>query len=115
MPSPIRESLYSPSRESMLSPGLSPRNASVPASPAMQSSAAAVRDMSRLSVTGDSMDIEDGPLGQADSPTAVRMGRQRSGALFTEKKRFHLGYLDDCDKCRARVPGHHSHFLPVDS
>jgi hypothetical protein len=44
------------------------------------------------------------------TPTA-RKGRARSGA-FTGKGRFSMGYRDDCDKCRARIPGHYSHFLP---
>lgn len=38
-------------------------------------------------------------------------GRKRSGALSTKGK-FSMGYRDDCEKCRMRVPGHYAHFLP---
>ncbi|KAF2115835.1 hypothetical protein BDV96DRAFT_574611 [Lophiotrema nucula] len=76
--------------------------------------------LSRLSVTShsnpsDQMDMEDGqtsdstpPPGLATTPTR---GRKRSGA-FTGKGRFSMGYRDDCEKCRSRIPGHYSHFLP---
>ncbi|KAF2865995.1 hypothetical protein BDV95DRAFT_612230 [Massariosphaeria phaeospora] len=75
--------------------------------------------LSRLSVTShtpsDHMDVGFGcadetpasPLNVPPTPT----GRKRSGA-FTGKGRFSMGYRDDCDKCRQRVPGHYSHFLP---
>ncbi|KAJ4324737.1 hypothetical protein N0V94_001135 [Neodidymelliopsis sp. IMI 364377] len=39
-------------------------------------------------------------------------GRKRSGALTGAPGRFSMGYRDDCEKCRQRVPGHYSHFLP---
>ena len=41
----------------------------------------------------------------------ARKGRARSGA-FTGKGRFSMGFREDCEKCRARIPGHYSHFLP---
>jgi len=41
-----------------------------------------------------------------------RKGRARSGAM-TEKRRLHIGFLNDCEKCQARVPGHYSHLLPA--
>ena len=65
--------------------------------------------LSRLSVTtnyaSDRMDTEMPP----PSATPTR-GRKRSGAL-TGMGRFSMGYRDDCEKCRLRVPGHYSHFL----
>jgi hypothetical protein len=66
--------------------------------------------LSRLSVGGvEEMDMED----VVRSPTMhAKTGRARSGAI-TDKRKFSMGYRDDCDKCRARVPGHFSHFLPA--
>ncbi|USP73679.1 uncharacterized protein yc1106_00953 [Curvularia clavata] len=68
--------------------------------------------LSRLSVspatTAEAMDTEIRPT--AASPNTPR-GRKRSGAL-TGMGRFSMGYRDDCEKCRQRVPGHYSHFLP---
>ncbi|KAL1610289.1 hypothetical protein SLS60_001955 [Paraconiothyrium brasiliense] len=65
--------------------------------------------LSRLSVatnySSDRMDMEMPP----PSATPTR-GRKRSGAL-TGIGRFSMGYRDDCEKCRLRVPGHYSHFL----
>lgn len=64
--------------------------------------------LSRLSVTtnhtSDRMDTEMPP------PLTTPKGRKRSGAL-TSMGRFSMGYRDDCEKCRMRVPGHYSHFL----
>jgi hypothetical protein len=68
--------------------------------------------LSRLSFshvnTADQMDTES-PANLALPPTP--RGRKRSGAL-TGMGRFSMGYRDDCEKCRQRVPGHYSHFLP---
>lgn len=64
--------------------------------------------LSRLSVTNDRMDAEMAPPVVPPTPTR---GRKRSGAL-TGIGRFSMGYRDDCEKCRLRVPGHYSHFLP---
>jgi hypothetical protein len=58
--------------------------------------------LSRLSFNGEDMEM--------DIP---RTGRARSGAITAEKKKFVVGYRDDCDKCRAKVPGHWAHFLPI--
>jgi len=46
-------------------------------------------------------------------PATPRRGRARSGAMTagTTGKRFVMGYRDDCEKCRARVPGHFSHII----
>ncbi|KAF1948017.1 hypothetical protein EJ02DRAFT_429758 [Clathrospora elynae] len=69
--------------------------------------------LSRLSFshtsTADQMDTEES-LTTLDLPPTPR-GRKRSGAL-TGMGRFSMGYRDECDKCRQRVPGHYSHFLP---
>jgi hypothetical protein len=46
------------------------------------------------------------------SPTTPRTGRARSGAI-TERRRFFMGYREDCEKCRMKVPNHFAHFLPV--
>ena len=78
--------------------------------------------LSRLSMTSsyhhlEHMDMESGahdgdsempPPGVVTTPTR---GRKRSGAL-SGKSRFSMGYRDDCEKCRQRVPGHYAHFLP---
>jgi hypothetical protein len=71
--------------------------------------------LSRLSVDEqmelESMHGDDSsltpPPGVVTTPTT---GRKRSGAL-SGRGRFIMGYRDDCDKCRQRVPGHYSHFL----
>ncbi|KAH6616823.1 hypothetical protein C7974DRAFT_52949 [Boeremia exigua] len=67
--------------------------------------------LSRLSfshATADEMDTESAPLALPPTPR----GRKRSGALTGTPGRFSMGYRDDCEKCRQRVPGHYSHFLP---
>lgn len=75
--------------------------------------------LSRLSVTSNAerMDVEEhdsdgqsglAPPGVVTTPTR---GRKRSGAL-SGRGRFTMGYRDDCEKCRQRIPGHYSHFLP---
>jgi hypothetical protein len=65
--------------------------------------------LSRLCVSGEeNMDMDDNPLSPPPEPFA---GRRRSGAI-TDKRRFAIGYREDCEKCRQRVPGHFSHFLP---
>lgn len=66
--------------------------------------------LARLSVSqADRMDMEQPPT--ALGPPPIPRGRKRSGA-FTGMGRFSMGYRDDCEKCRQRVPGHYSHFLP---
>jgi len=42
-----------------------------------------------------------------------RKGRARSGAMTSPNKRFFMGYVPDCDKCRLKVPGHSVHILPA--
>jgi len=75
--------------------------------------------LSRLSVShanaADDMDMEleeesfaGGPLAAPPTPR----GRKRSGALTGSTGRFSMGYREDCAKCRQKVPGHYSHFLP---
>lgn len=46
----------------------------------------------------------------------VRKQRARSGAFTSPRdsdtsKKFSMGYREDCEKCRNRVPGHMNHFL----
>ncbi|KAF2473036.1 uncharacterized protein BDR25DRAFT_282220 [Lindgomyces ingoldianus] len=78
--------------------------------------------LSRLTVTShnppsEHMDVEGNTAhGGKDGPppgvvTTPSRGRKRSGA-FTGKGRFSMGYREDCEKCKAKVPGHYSHFLP---
>jgi hypothetical protein len=68
--------------------------------------------LSRLSFSqanpADDMDTETAATTLALPPTP--RGRKRSGAL-TGMGRFSMGYREDCEKCRQRVPGHYSHFL----
>ncbi|KAJ4376458.1 hypothetical protein N0V83_001742 [Neocucurbitaria cava] len=56
-------------------------------------------------------DSADSAAALALLPPPTPRGRKRSGAL-TGMGRFSMGYRDDCEKCRLRVPGHYSHFLP---
>jgi len=53
--------------------------------------------------------------GATDSESVVvRKQRQRSGAFISTPeaaRKFSMGYRDDCEKCRNRVPGHMNHFL----
>ena len=68
--------------------------------------------LSRLSFShanADEMEMESTAPAMEVPPTP--RGRKRSGAL-TGTPRFSMGYRDDCEKCRQRVPGHYSHFLP---
>ncbi|KAF1351635.1 hypothetical protein EJ07DRAFT_183798 [Lizonia empirigonia] len=68
--------------------------------------------LSRLSFShanADEMEMESATPALVLPPTP--RGRKRSGAL-TGTPRFSMGYRDDCEKCRQRVPGHYSHFLP---
>jgi hypothetical protein len=69
--------------------------------------------LSRLSFSHtnayDSMDTElTAPT--MDLPPTPRT-RKRSGALTGAPGRFSMGYREDCEKCRQKVPGHYSHFL----
>ena len=64
--------------------------------------------LSRLSVSHDYMDTEES---SNLVPPITPRTRKRSGAL-TGMGKFSMGYREDCEKCRQRVPGHYSHFLP---
>lgn len=67
--------------------------------------------LSRLSFSQSNTDAMDTvPTVTLGMPPTPR-GRKRSGAL-TGMGRFSMGYRDDCEKCRQKVPGHYSHFLP---
>lgn len=68
--------------------------------------------LSRLSFSQANVDemeteISTTPLTVPPTPR----GRKRSGAM-TGMPRISMGYREDCEKCRQRVPGHYSHFLP---
>ncbi|KAF1933059.1 uncharacterized protein M421DRAFT_1621 [Didymella exigua CBS 183.55] len=70
--------------------------------------------LSRLSVSREKP--EDMDMDKESAATSLTLpltprGRKRSGAL-TGTPRFSMGYRDDCEKCKQRVPGHYSHFLP---
>jgi hypothetical protein len=65
--------------------------------------------LSRLSVTEESMDME----GIEIVLPPLRKGRSRSGAITIEKRRFSMGFRDDCEKCQMKLPGHYAHFLPI--
>ncbi|KAL1301780.1 hypothetical protein AAFC00_005976 [Neodothiora populina] len=77
--------------------------------------------LSLLTVTDVDMDMELPPLvapPATPTPSAeamtVRKQRQRSGAFTSPRepsKKLIMGYRDDCEKCRNRVPGHMNHFL----
>lgn len=78
---------------------------------------AAGSQLSLLTVTDIDMDME--PLDAPEppdppEPVTVRKQRQRSGAFTSPReptKKLTMGYRDDCEKCRNRVPGHMNHFL----
>jgi hypothetical protein len=75
--------------------------------------------LSRLSFTGeDTMELDASAPSDPVPDTPTRTGRARSGAISAistglEKKKFVVGYREDCEKCRARMPGHWAHFLPI--
>lgn len=78
---------------------------------------AAGSQLSLLTVTDVDMDMDaTEPPEPPDpvEPMTVRKQRQRSGAFTSPRepsKKFTMGYRDDCEKCRNRVPGHMNHFL----
>ena len=75
---------------------------------------AAGSQLSLLTVTDVDMTMDPPePPGQPE-PMTVRKQRQRSGAFTSPRepsRKFTMGYREDCDKCRNRVPGHMNHFL----
>ena len=70
---------------------------------------------SLLSVTDIDMDMESTPRPAPQTPEVhVRKQRAISGAFTSPRdpsKKFSMGYREDCEKCRNRVPGHMNHFL----
>lgn len=58
------------------------------------------------------MGMDEEVVVQGVDTTSPTRGRKRSGALSSSKGRFSMGYREDCEKCRMRVPGHYAHFLP---
>jgi hypothetical protein len=93
--------------------------------------------LSRLSVSQDSMDVDDTIWSQhmtssdnlgfdviPPTPTTPgRTGRARSGAFSASStpqeqeqdrnggRKVVFGYREDCEKCRMRFPGHFAHFV----
>ena len=68
--------------------------------------------VSDMEIDGDGDVTTPGP-NDVES-VVVRKQRQRSGAFISTPeaaRKFSMGYRDDCDKCRNRVPGHMNHFL----
>ena len=68
--------------------------------------------------------IDPGPASEMPVIPLVRKGRARSGAISSSPdtprswhglsgRRFFMGYREDCEKCRMKIPGHFAHFLPV--
>jgi hypothetical protein len=112
MPSPIREALHSPSLQSPRANLMSPTQ-----SGAMETSIAAATQLSRLSMGGDGTEAMETDEVQKENLIAnglsPKKGRARSGAISSQKMAFSYGYRGDCDKCRARVPGHNAHYLPI--
>lgn len=79
---------------------------------------AAGSQLSLLTVTDMDVDIETPdssvPGNSTPNTVIVRKQRQRSGAFISTPdaaRKFSMGYRDDCDKCRRKVPGHVNHFL----
>lgn len=78
---------------------------------------AAGSQLSLLTVTDVDMDMdlpEPTPPPPQPEPITVRKQRQRSGAFTSPRepsKRLIMGYREDCEKCRNRVPGHMNHFM----
>lgn len=70
---------------------------------------------SLLTVTDVDMDAASTPRPAPQTPELhVRKQRARSGAFTSPRdpsKKFSMGYREDCDKCRNRIPGHMNHFL----
>jgi hypothetical protein len=71
--------------------------------------------LSKLSVRDEPMDLDDQmPFSPTDSEISfgvARKGRARSGAITTSSRKIFAGYLQNCDKCRDKVPGHYIHFV----
>ncbi|KAG8751647.1 hypothetical protein FRC14_007705 [Serendipita sp. 396] len=62
---------------------------------------------------------EDGPTGsfipqpqeQHDQPNDQMMLSPTMKPLPLEKKRVVMGYREDCESCRMRIPGHYMHLI----
>lgn len=79
---------------------------------------AAGSQLSLLTVNDMDIDVETpstpGPRSSNLDAVVVRKQRQRSGAFISTPdaaRKLSMGYRDDCEKCRSRVPGHLNHFL----
>ncbi|KAJ9621294.1 hypothetical protein H2203_007346 [Taxawa tesnikishii (nom. ined.)] len=75
---------------------------------------AAGSQLSLLTVNDMDMDLEPASESGNQTPIVVRKQRSRSGAFTVSNdstRKFSMGYREDCEKCRNRVPGHMNHFL----
>ncbi|KAK4990333.1 hypothetical protein LTR66_006844 [Elasticomyces elasticus] len=102
-PTPTHPSLLPMSSQlSLLSVhSASPTSPSSPTSASSSTTTAAVK-------LPDDVEMQTPPL-----VVVVKKQRARSGAMQGQLRRFSMGYRDDCEKCRMRVPGHMSHFVVV--
>ncbi|KAK4946666.1 hypothetical protein LTR66_014260 [Elasticomyces elasticus] len=81
----------------------SPTSPTSPSSPSSTTTAAAAAAVK----LPDDVEMQTPPL------VVVVKQRARSGAMQGQLRRFSMGYRDDCEKCRKRVPGHMSHFVVI--
>ncbi len=84
--------------------------------PETPTTAAAGNQLSQLSMIGE----EGMELDMAETSVAVRLPLSQPGGIPSpvhegtgSKRRFSMGYREDCSRCRERVPGHFSHFIPA--
>ncbi|KAK8195006.1 hypothetical protein HDK77DRAFT_156035 [Phyllosticta capitalensis] len=68
--------------------------------------------LSRLQVaSNENMDMDTSSHQNFGKDSSAQNPKLRSGTA-SGKKRFYMGYREDCPKCQAKVPGHNAHFLP---
>ena len=58
-------------------------------------------------ISEQSVDSASGSVDGEDEEGDVGLGRHLR--IAASKGRFTMGYRSDCEKCRARVPGHWAH------
>ena len=63
--------------------------------------------VARASKQGRRMAVDQGRVGVDHQGQATI----QSGKIKSEKTTLAMGYRADCEKCRARVPGHFNHFV----
>ena len=52
-----------------------------------------------------------GALSSGGGASPARAGPSSAAAAAGGKRGFSMGFRNDCEKCRLRVPGHMNHFL----